>query len=108
MATILQSGIVRGGQIVLDDPINLPDGSEVTIVGQSVNGTTRTLGEIEFMTEDDQSDDAEAIQRWSDQLHSLPPVPEELKREGQPTDWDEQMKLFNLEAMRKQFAEPTP
>src|SRR5687768_5259806 len=35
MSTILAKGIVRDGQIVVDEPINLPDGSEVTITGHA-------------------------------------------------------------------------
>lgn len=108
MSTIVRKGIVRGGQIVIDQPMNLPDGSEVTILGHSVGERFQDLADIDFLTEDEQGDDPEAIQRWLDQLHSLSPVPEELKRECEPTEWDAQMKQFNLEAMRKQFAEGTP
>jgi hypothetical protein len=108
MIAMLRKGIVQGGQIVINEPMNLPDGSEVTILAHSENGSLHTFDDLEFMTEDEQGDDPETIQQWLDQLHSLPPVPEELKRECEPTDWDEQMKQFNLEAVRKQFAEGTP
>lgn len=104
MTTILRTGIVRGGQIVLADPMDLPDGSEVTILGVPPH----TQADVEFMTEDEQSDDPEAIRRWSEELHSLPPVPDELKRECEPTEWDEQMSQFNREAIRKQLQEGTP
>jgi predicted nucleic acid-binding protein len=35
MSTILRKGVIRGGQVILEEPINLPDGSEVTIMGQA-------------------------------------------------------------------------
>lgn len=31
--SILRKGVVRAGQVVVGEPINLPDGSEVTITG---------------------------------------------------------------------------
>ena len=30
---ILRRGVIRNGQVIVDEPINLPDGSEVTITG---------------------------------------------------------------------------
>jgi hypothetical protein len=39
---IVRKGIIRNGQVTIEQPINLPDGSEVTIVGLA-NG--RFLGE---------------------------------------------------------------
>lgn len=33
MSSILVKGVVRNGQVEVDEPINLPDGSEVTIIG---------------------------------------------------------------------------
>jgi hypothetical protein len=33
MSSILRKGIIRNGQVIVDEPINLPDGSEVTITG---------------------------------------------------------------------------
>ncbi len=33
MSTIVRKGIIQRGQVVINEPINLPDGSEVTITG---------------------------------------------------------------------------
>jgi hypothetical protein len=33
MSQILMKGVIRHGQVVVPEPINLPDGSEVTIMG---------------------------------------------------------------------------
>jgi hypothetical protein len=35
MVTILRKGVIRNGQVIVDEPINLPDGSEVTIMGHA-------------------------------------------------------------------------
>jgi hypothetical protein len=33
MSTIVRKGVIRCGQVIVEEPINLPDGSEVTITG---------------------------------------------------------------------------
>ncbi|HEV3386360.1 MAG TPA: hypothetical protein VG097_16175 [Gemmata sp.] len=33
MSIVVRKGVIRGGQVIVDEPINLPDGSEVTITG---------------------------------------------------------------------------
>ena len=108
MNTILRKGIVRGGQIVIDEPMNLPDGSEVTILGRSADELSDDLGDIDFMSEDEQSDAPEAIQQWIDDLRSIPPVPVNPQKEAEWRTWAEQMRQFNIEAMRKQFEEGAP
>lgn len=52
---IVRKGIIRNGQVIVDEPINLPDGSEVTITG---HGDDKFVG-----GEDD----------------DRPPTPEEIK-----------------------------
>jgi hypothetical protein len=118
MTRIVCKGIVQGGQIIVAEPINLPDGSEVTITSQaygnfvndedkSVREVTMQLGDIEFMTEEEQSDDPEAVQQWIDDLRAIPPVPVDPEREAEWRAWSEKMRQFNVEAMRKQFEEGT-
>lgn len=96
--------VIRNRRVEAPAPDELPDGTEVEL---TINAKPKLPFDIEFMTEEEQGDDPDGIQRWLDKLHSLPPVPEELKRECEPTGWDHEMKEFNLEAMRKQFAEGT-
>jgi hypothetical protein len=31
MSILVRKGVIRGSQMIVDEPINLPDGSEVTI-----------------------------------------------------------------------------
>lgn len=35
MSSILMKGVIRNGQVEVAEPINLPDGSEVTIIGHA-------------------------------------------------------------------------
>jgi hypothetical protein len=54
MSTIVRKGVIRGGQVVVEEPINLPDGSEVTITG---------VAHGKFLSEDD---------------NDRPPTPQEI------------------------------
>jgi hypothetical protein len=53
---IVRKGTIRNGQVVVDEPINLPDGSEVTITG---------CADSKFLGEED---------------NDRPPTPEEIAR----------------------------
>jgi hypothetical protein len=44
MHSILVKGVIRNGRVEVAEPINLPDGSEVTITG-SANGQPRGLAD---------------------------------------------------------------
>ncbi len=46
MNSILGNGIIKEGQVKVDDPIHLPDGSEVTIVSRQDNERLMTSVEI--------------------------------------------------------------
>jgi hypothetical protein len=35
MNSIVRKGVIRAGRVEVDEPINLPDGSEVTIIGHA-------------------------------------------------------------------------
>jgi hypothetical protein len=113
MSTILRKGIIRGGQVVVGEPINLPDGSEVTITGSPhfkfVGLEDNDLPDspvafdIEFQTEDERYDDPVVIREWIDDLRTIPAVPETSDEEADRRAWEERMRLFNIEAVRKQF-----
>ncbi len=120
MSTIHRKGVIRGGQVVVEPPIDLPDGSEVTILGgdiatmspdeesdtpDSSRHSPYRLSKLVFMTEDEQSNDPEAIQQWIDDLRGIPPVPEDPNLDVDSETWDEKMRQFNIEAVRRQFEE---
>jgi hypothetical protein len=124
MGAVRRKGIIRGGQVVVEEPIDLPDGSEVTILAGALEEfldgeegglpQTATAREemgrfagIEFMTEDEQGGNPEAVRQWIEDLRSIPPVPENAEKEAEWRTWVEAMRRFNIEAVRRQFEEGT-
>jgi hypothetical protein len=91
----------KNGQVVLDSNADWPEGRRLVVLEDRAAG-------IEFMTEDEQSDDPIAIQRWIDELHALPAVPENIFQEAEQLAWREKMKTFNMEAVRRQMQEGIP
>ena len=63
---------------------------------------------LDFMTEDEQGDDPVLVQQWIDDLRSIPPVPANPEKEAEWRVWEEKMRHFNVDAVRKQFEEGTP
>ena len=57
----------QNGQVVLDSVADWPEGSRLVVAEEP-------LGDIVFMTEEQQSDDSESIQQWIDELRALPPL----------------------------------
>jgi len=124
VGTIFYKGFVQGGQVVVSEPINMPDGSEVTIMGSPhleskdnqeplqqsesdiASESPFSAGSpivFDFMTEEEQADDPQAIQRWLEELRSIPPVPSDPEAEAGWQEWEERMRRFNIEAVAKQF-----
>jgi hypothetical protein len=93
--------IWTNGQVVLEGHADWPEGRRLIVQEEILPGA-------DFMTEDEQSGDEEAIQQWIDDLRTIPPVPEDPARESEWQAWEEKMRLFNIEAVRKQFEERTP
>lgn len=91
----------RNGQVVLEGGANWPEGRRLIVQEE-------TLEPVSFMTEEDQGDDRQAIERWIDGLRSIPPVPEDPAQEAAWQEWEKQSRLFNLEAVRRQFEEGVP
>jgi hypothetical protein len=107
--------VIHDRRIEVPAPADLPDGTEVILtIGTDVaedNGLPTADAEmaaIDFMTVDEQSDDPEVVEQWVDDLRSIPPVLENPAKESEWRAWDEKMRQFNIEAVRKQFEEDTP
>ena len=98
--------VIHDRRIEVPAPEDLPDGTEVVLVIGTDIGDE--MAAIDFMTEDEQSDDPEVVEQWVDDLQSIPPVPENAEKEAEWRAWDETMRQFNIEAVRKQFEEGTP
>jgi hypothetical protein len=96
--------VVRNGRIETEEPLDLPEGTELLIPRPGGPDDEP----FDFMTEDEQGDDPAVVQQWIDDLRSIPPVPENGEKEAVWQEWEEKMRLFNLEAVRKQFEEGTP
>ncbi len=93
--------IWKNGKVVLEGHADWPEGSRLIVQEEALPG-------VIFMTEEEQSDDPEAIQQWIDGLRAIPPVPWDASREAERQAWQQRMRLHNIEAVRKQFEEGTP
>jgi hypothetical protein len=91
----------KQGQIVPDEPVDWPEGHRLLVQEDP-------FPEIEFMNENEQSDDPAEIQKWIEDLRSIPPLPMTPDEEAKLLAWREQVKKFNLEAVRKQMEEKLP
>jgi hypothetical protein len=124
MSSILLKGIIHNGRVELPGRINLPDGTEVVVttvlsfpvddgpISQTDLARMRAvmvrLKSFDFMTEDEHGDDPKLIEEWIDDLRSIPPMVENQGNEADWKAWDEKMRQFNVEAVRKQFEEGKP
>jgi hypothetical protein len=88
----------KNGQIVPDGPVSWPEGCRLEVHEEA-------RAPLEFMTEEEQSDDPEAIQRWIEDFRAIPPLPMTPEQEAEVLAWRRQMKEFNLEAVRRQMEE---
>jgi hypothetical protein len=88
----------KNGQVVLDSPAEWPDGRRLVVAEEPT-------AEIRFMTEEEQRDDPESVQRWIAELQAIPPLPMTPEQEAEMLAWRQNAKEFNLEAVRRQMQE---
>jgi hypothetical protein len=88
----------QNGRIVPEGPVNWPEGCRLEV-------REATLDDLEFMTEDEQGDDAESIRRWLEELRALPPLSMTPEQEAEMVAWRQKVKEFNLDAVRRQMEE---
>jgi hypothetical protein len=50
VSIIVRKGVIRGGQVIVEEPINLPDGSEVTITGTPHSESGSEENNDQFLT----------------------------------------------------------
>jgi hypothetical protein len=91
----------KNGQIVFDDPVNWREGSRLVVREEAP-------AEMEFMTEEEQGDDPESVQRWIDELRAIPALPMTPEEEAELVAWRQKVKEFNVEAVRRQMEEGIP
>ncbi len=98
---------IQNRRIDLPAPNDLSDGTKVRVDVTPLPAGDR-LAEVDFMTEDEQSDDPEAIERWIAELDALPGLTMTPEEEADLMAWHKKVKKFNLEAVRRQMQEDVP
>ncbi len=91
----------KNGQILLDRPVNWPDGRRLVVMEECA-------APIEFITEEEQSDDPAAIERWIEEVNALPALTMTPEQEAEMNAWRKKAKDFNLQAVRRQMEEGIP
>ncbi|MBI2807686.1 MAG: hypothetical protein HYX68_22120 [Planctomycetes bacterium] len=95
---------IQNGRIDVPAPADLSDGTRVLVDVMPLPAQSRA-DEIQFMTEQEQSDDPEAIEAWIAELNALPPLTMTPEEEADLVAWRNKVREFNLEAVRKQMEE---
>ena len=93
---------VRNRRIEFDAPDELPDGTKLMVDIMPASPKQR-FDEFEFMTEEEQSDDPAAIEKWIAEVSALPPLTMTAEEEAGLVAWRKKSKEFNLEAVRRQM-----
>ena len=98
---------VQNRRIEVPAPDDCPDGTKVTVdVTPVPAGNHRD--DMDFMTEDEQSDDPAAIARWIVELEALSGLTMTPQEEAEMLAWRQKEKEFNLEAARREMEKVTP
>ena len=92
--------IWTNGQVVLKGLADWPEGHRLIVEEENPAA-------VDFMTEEEQSDAPDAIERWINDLRTIPPVPQNPANEAEWRVWEEKIRVFNVEAVSKQFDEPS-
>ena len=91
----------KNGQVQLDRHADWPEGRRLVV-------TEDRLADVDFMTEDEQSDDPAEIERWIAELEALRALTMTAEQEAEMLESRKKAKEFNLEAVRRQMAEGMP
>ena len=89
---------IQDGQIVPHERIDWPDGTEVEITPREIPGKVG-LDESEWR------DDPEALADWDAWIRTFEPLEFTAEEEAAHARFAEQMRRFNLEAVRRQMQE---
>jgi hypothetical protein len=88
---------VHNGRLEVAVPADWPEGAEVRI-------EPIPRGEIRGMTEEEQGDDTESINRWIATFEAIPPLPMTPAEEADMLAWRKKVKDYTIEAVRRQMA----
>lgn len=100
MSLILTKAVIRGGQVEVDEPIDLPDGSEVAV---SLVSPTNSKETDDDMSAEEIADKLAVMDRmepleWTDEEQSA----WEVARQSQKT-WEKDQFVERAETLRRNF-----
>ncbi len=88
----------KEGQIVPDGPVGWPEGRRLVVFEEP-------LLPIVGMTEEEQGTDPESIAQWIAEFRAIPPLPMSPEDEARMVAWQQKVKEFNVDAVRRQMEE---
>jgi hypothetical protein len=92
------NAIWKGGQIILDQQVDWPEGCELRIEPQSP-------ALIAGMTEEQQADDPESVARWIAEFNSIPAISMSAEDEADMRVWRQTVKEYTIDAVRREMGE---
>jgi hypothetical protein len=94
---------IRNRRIELNAPEELPDGTELLVELTPISAEKIGIDESEWR------DDPAALADWEAWIRTIEPLELTPEEEAKAARFDEEMKRFNVEAVRKQMSEePVP
>jgi hypothetical protein len=95
------TGTWKNGQILLDGPADWPEGCRVVV-------TQEESSEVYGMTEEEQSDDPEAIARWLAAFDAIPPWQISAEEEAEWLAARQAVKDYTIAKMNERFSKEGP
>ncbi len=93
------TGTIHGGQIVPDAPLDLPEGTKVDITPRQLPTSKIGLDPSEWR------DDAAALADWAAWIKTFEPLEYTPEEEAELARFRDEMRRFNIEAVRRQMDE---
>lgn len=95
-------GTYQNGTVLLDAPTDWPNGLHVHVVPI----VEAMENDIVGMTEAEQGDDPDAINKWIEKFSAIPALVWSEAEHDRLEEWKRRMKAFNIEAVRREFESP--
>jgi hypothetical protein len=92
------TGTWKNGQVLLDEPVDWPEGCRVIVAPE---GSSEVYG----MTEEEQSDDPEAIARWVAAFDAISPWQMSAEEEAEWQAARQAVKDYTIARMNERFSE---
>jgi hypothetical protein len=92
------TGTWKDGQILLDEPVDWPEGCRVVVAPAEPS-------EVHGMVEEEQSDDPEAIAKWLAEFDAIPPWQMSAEEEAEWQAARQAVKDYTIAKMNERFSE---